>query len=93
MLILSQTYETEFRVKYRSFTLFIYEIVESEEITAYLGESVTPHYRWRQKGKDGFFRVVDKFKEEVNKYLKPEDLIDLEQFDDGDEIGPDFNYY
>jgi hypothetical protein len=85
--------ELEFTVKYKSYTLFIYEIIESEDITSYLGEAITPHYRWRQEGKNGFFKVVDKFKDEVNKYLELEDLIDLEQFDDGDEIGPDFNYY
>jgi len=73
MLNLSQTYETEFQVKYKSYILFIYEIIESEEVISYLGESVTPHYRWRQEGKDGFFRVVKNFKYEVNKYIGKED--------------------
>ncbi len=66
---LSQTYETEFRVKYKSFTLFIYEIVESEQSISYLGESVEPHYRWRQEGQRGFFRIVKNFKYEVDRYL------------------------
>lgn len=67
---LSQTYGTEFLVKYKSFTLFIYEIADSEDCVSYLGESVTPHYRWRQKGKEGFFRIVKNFKYEVDKYLE-----------------------
>lgn len=85
--------EVEFTVKYKEFTLFIYEILESEKITSYLGESVEPHYRWRQEGRSGFFRIVKNFKYEVDKYLEPKDLIDLEQFDDGDEIDPDYSYY
>lgn len=62
--------DTEFRVKYKSFTLFIDQIVESEDCISYLGQSYEPHYRWRQEGRDGFFRIVDKFKQEVDSYIE-----------------------
>lgn len=61
---------TEFTIKYKGFTLFIYEIVEGDDSISYLGECKKLIYRWRQDGKVGFFRVVDKFKDEVDSYIE-----------------------
>lgn len=62
--------EVEFLVKYKTFTLFIYEIQESEERVSYLGECHSLNYRWRQEGKIGFFKIVENFKYEVNREEK-----------------------
>ena len=60
---------TEFSVKYKGFTLFIYETVEDDNTLSYLGECKKLIYRWRQEGKRGFFRIVKNFKYEVDNYL------------------------
>ena len=64
------SYEVEFLVKYKTFTLFIYQIQESEKCVSYLGECSNLNYRWRQEGETGFFKVVKNFKYEVDKHLE-----------------------
>lgn len=59
--------EVEFLVKYKTFTLVIYEIQESEKCVSYLGECKNINYRWRQEGRTGFFKVVMNFKYEVDR--------------------------